>query len=332
MKPMLGIRRREFIVILGGATAWPAAVRAQQPKPTIGFLSLGSSEGEMRFVTAFRTGLNEAGYVEGRNVAIEFRWAEIDPKRLPELATDLVARRVDVIVVPAGTAAVVAAKAATATIPIVFQVGGDPVRSGLVPTLNRPGGNVTGVSGLSSEVVPKRFGLLNEMKPGTGPIAALLNPSDDFGGQTTKAEIQLASAALKRPIELFYAANNREIDTAFGEMLRKKIEALLISPSNLFSNRAGQIAILAARHALPAIHSLPEFPHLGGLMSYGGSVTERLRQVGIYTGRILKGEKPGDLPIVQAAKFELVINVQTARTIGLTVPVGLLTLADEIIE
>jgi putative ABC transport system substrate-binding protein len=329
----MSLRRREFIAGLGSAAVWPLAARAQQPKtPVVGFLGLGSPEGEVRFVSAFRKGLNEAGFVEGRNVTIEFRWAENDAKRLPELAADLVARRVDVIVVPAGTPAVLAAKAATTTIPIVFQAGADPVRSGLVASLNRPGGNITGVSGLAQEIVSKRIGLLNEMKPGTGPIAVLLNPSDDFAGLMPKTEMQAASAALRRPVEFFYATDNREIDAAFDEMIGKRVEALVINPNNLFANRASHIAILAARHALPAIHPLSEFPHLGGLMSYGASVTDRLRQVGIYTGRILKGEKPADLPVMQAAKFELVINLQTARTLRVKVPPTLLAIADEVIE
>jgi putative ABC transport system substrate-binding protein len=251
---------------------------------------------------------------------------------LPEFAADLAARRVDVIVVPAGTPAVQAAKAATATIPIVFQTGADPVQSGLVPSLNRPGGNVTGVSGLAQEIELKRFALLVEMKPGGGPIAILRNPNDDFGGRTTESEIQAASAVLKRPVVFFYASSNREIDAAFEEMTRKKVEAVLVNSSNLFTDRAGQIAILAARHALPAMHSISDFPHLGGLMSYESSVTDRLRQVGLYTGRILKGEKPADLPIVQGAKFEFVINLQTARTLGITVPPTLLAIADEVIE
>jgi putative ABC transport system substrate-binding protein len=327
------MKRREFITLFGcAAAAWPLAAWAQQPRATIGFLSLGSPEGDAQYVSAFRKGLNEAGYVEGQNVTIEFRWARNDLKRLPALAADLVARRVDVIVVPAGTPAAQVAKAAIETIPIVFQTGADPVQSGLVPSLNRPGGNVTGVSGLAQEDELKRLALLNEMKPGGGLIGVLRNPNDTFGGRTTEAEIQAASAALKRPVAFFYASNIREIDAAFEEMTREKMEAVMVNPSNLFTDRAGQIAILAARHALPAIHSASEFPRLGGLMSYGGSITERLRQVGIYAARILKGEKAGELPIVQAAKFEFVINLQTARTLGITVPPTLLAIADEVIE
>jgi len=330
------MRRRDFITLLGGAAAVPSfrplAARAQQPSATIGFLSQGSPEGEARFVSAFRKGLNEAGFVEGRNVTIEFRWAENDTKRLPELAAELVARRVGVIVVAAGTPAVLAAKAATAAIPIVFQTGADPVRTGLVQSLNRPGGNITGVSGLGQETETKRLGLLNEARPGAGPIAVLFNPNDDFGGQMSKAEFQAAAAALNRPLEFFYAGSNREIDTAFEEMIGKKVEAVLLNSSNLYVDRAGQIATLAARHVLPAIHAVSDFPHLGGLMSYGGSIADRLRQVGTYAGRILKGEKPGNLPVVQATKFEFVINLQTARTIGLTIPPGLLAIADEVIE
>jgi putative ABC transport system substrate-binding protein len=326
------MRRREFLTLLGAVAGWPLAARAQQPHATIGLLSLGSPEGS-EVLRAFRKGLNEAGYVEGRNVTIEFRWAENDPKRLPELAADLVARRVDVIVVSAGTPAVQAAKAATATIPIVFRTGADPVRSGLVASLNRPAGNVTGVSALAQEAERKRLGLLNEMRPGAGPIAVLHNPNDDdFDGRTTEAELQAAAAILKRPLEFFYADSSREIDAAFEEMTRKKAEAVLVNSSNLFTNRAGQITILAARHALPAINVQPEFARLGGLMSYGSSVADQLRQVGIYAGRILKGEKPSDLPVMQATKFELVINLQTARTLGIEVPPTLIATADEIIE
>jgi putative ABC transport system substrate-binding protein len=219
------MKRREFITLFGcAAAAWPLAAWAQQPRATIGFLSLGSPEGDAQYVSAFRKGLNEAGYVEGQNVTIEFRWARNDLKRLPALAADLVARRVDVIVVPAGTPAAQVAKAAIETIPIVFQTGADPVQSGLVPSLNRPGGNVTGVSGLAQEDELKRLALLNEMKPGGGLIGVLRNPNDTFGGRTTEAEIQAASAALKRPVAFFYASNIREIDAAFEEMTREKIE------------------------------------------------------------------------------------------------------------
>ena len=326
------MRRREFITLLGGAAAWPLTARAQQLSATIGFLSLGSPEGEASFVTAFRKGLSEGGYVEGRNVAIEFRWAQNDVNRLPELAADLVRRRVDAIVVPTATPGALAARAATATIPIIFRVGFDPVRSGLVTSLNRPGGNITGVSALSQQVVTKRLGLLNELKAGRGPIAALVNPIDDPGAERTVAELRAASETIGRPIEIFFAHTNREIDVAFENMAQNKVEGVLIGPSSLFSNRIGHIAILAARYGLPTIHGLREFPIIGGLMSYGASISDQLRQVGLYAARILKGEKPADLPVIQSSKFEFIINMQTARTLRVTVPDTLLARADEVIE
>jgi len=326
------MRRRNFISLVGGAAAWPVAARAQQLSATIGFLSLGSPEGEASFVTAFRKGLSEGGYIEGRNVAIEFRWAQNDVSRLPELAADLVGRRVDAIIVPAATPAVLAARAATATIPIIFRVGGDPVQSGLVTSLNRPGGNITGVSALSGQVVTKRLGLLNEVKSSTRPIAALVNPIDSPGSEQTVAELRAGSETIGRPVEILFAHTNSEIDVAFENMVQKKVEAVLVGPSNLFANRLGQIAILAARHGLEAIHGLREFTIFGGLMSYGAIVADQLRQVGLYTARILKGEKPADLPVIQSSKFELVINMQTARTLRVTVPASLLATADEVIE
>jgi putative ABC transport system substrate-binding protein len=327
------MKRRDFITLLSGAAAWPISARAQQPAlPVIGFLGLGSPEGEARFVAAFRKGLSETGYIEGRNVTIEFRWAQNNIKLLPELAADLVRRRVDVIVVPAGTSAVLAAKAATATIPIVFHIGADPVQSGLVTSLSRPGGNVTGVSDLSPQIVSKRLQFLHEMKPGTGPIAVLVNLEDDFVGKTNVLEVQAASATLGRTTTIVYAGSNREIDAAFESFVNNKAEALLITPNNLFSNRAVQIAILAARHGIAAIHTIREFTRVGGLMSYGSDDANQLRQVALYVSRILKGEKPADLPVLQATTFEFVINLQTARTLGLAVPSTLLAIADEVIE
>jgi len=330
---MLGIRRREFITLLGGTLAWPLAARAQRLGATIGFLGLGSLEGQAEFVAAFRSGLTESGFVEGRNVTFEFRWAQNDITRLPELAAELVRRRVDIIVVPSATPAALAAKAATATIPIVFHTGADPVQSGLVASLNRPGGNVTGVTNLGPQAVAKRLGLLNEIKPGIGsPIAVLVNPRENYGGRPEIPELQSAAATLGRTIEVFEAGSVREIDAAFERMADKRIEALLVSPSNLFANRPGQIAILSVRHRIATIHIGQAFARLGGLMSYGSDVHENLRQVGLYTGRILNGEKPADLPVMQSVKFVLVINMQTARALGLVVPPTLLAIANEVIE
>jgi putative ABC transport system substrate-binding protein len=328
------IKRRAFITLLGSAAAtWPIAARGQQPgMPVIGLLGLGSPEGEAGFVAEFRKGLGDAGYVADRNVTIAFRWAQNDNARLAGLAADLVRRRVDVIVVLAGTSAVLAAKAATTTIPIVFHTGADPVRSGIVTSLNRPTGNITGVFGLAPQVVSKRLGLLHEIAPGRGPIAVLSNPGDDFTGKTDIPELQAAAATLSRTIEVFNATNNREIDAAFENIVKAKAEALLVTPNNLFNNRSSQIAILAARHGIPAITSARAFPVAGGLMSYSGSAADQYRQVALYTARILKGEKPADLPVMQASKFELVINMQTARSLGIMVPPSLLATADEVIE
>ncbi len=326
------MRRRDVIPFLGAAATWPLAVRAQQAHATIGVLGYGSPEGEATAVAAFRNGLTEAGYVEGHNVTIEFRWAQNQPRRLPELAADLVRRRVDVIVVPAGTPAVQAAKAATTTIPIVFQTGADPVQSGLVASLNRPGGNVTGISAIAPVVISKLLGLLHELKPSPGLIAVLRNEDDTFAGRTNIDELRSAAATLGRPIQVFDARSGAGIDAAFAEIVKSNAEALLVTPNNLFINRVGQIATLASRHALPAIHSRREFPIHGGLMSYGANARDQLRQVAIYVVRILKGEKPADLPVMQTNKLEFVINMQTARTLGILVPPSLLATADEVIE
>jgi putative ABC transport system substrate-binding protein len=326
------MRRREFITLVGGAAAaWPVAARGQQ-NATIGFLGYGSPEGEATAVAAFRAGLNEADYTEGRNVAIEFRWAQSEAQRLPELAADLVRRRVDVIVVPAGTPAVQAAKEATATIPIVFHTGADPVQSGLVQSLNHPGGNLTGITAIAPVVVSKLLGLLHEMRPGSGLISILINEADSFAGQTSIARLQEAAAVVGRPVRMFGARDSAGIDSAFAEIVGSKAEAMLVTPSNLIINRAGQIATLCARNALPAISARREFPLHGGLMSYGSNVADQLRQVASYVARILKGEKPADLPVMQATKLQLVINLQTARTLGITVPPSLLATADEVIE
>jgi putative tryptophan/tyrosine transport system substrate-binding protein len=326
------MRRREFITLLGGAAAaWPLAARAQQrATPVIGFLYGGSPEPSAHLVAAFRKGLSETGYVEGQNVAIEFRWARNEIDRLPELAADLVQRRVVVIVAPGSTPAALAAKAATTTIPIVFSAGIDPVQAGLVTSFNQPGGNVTGISSMNMELVSKRLGLLHELAPNAQRLAALLVDSPAY--QPLLHDVQAGAASIGRPIEIFLASTSGEIDAAFAGMVQKRIEALVLTPGALFNNNRVQLATLTARHALPAIFSSREFAEAGGLMSYGPSITDEFRQTGIYCGRVLKGEKPADLPIMRATKFEFIINLQTARALGLEVPPTLLARADEVIE
>ena len=327
------IERRQFITLLGGAAASPIAVRAQQPGrlPTIGFLGSESPGGTTERVRAFRQGLNEAGYVEGRDVAIEFRWAEDHNDRLPDLAADLVRRRVAVIVAAGSSAAALAAKAATVTIPIVFLSGGDPVDAGLVASFNRPGGNATGILSMNSELVGKRLGLLHEFIPRAARLAMLVNPDDPNTASITR-RAQQAAAAIGLPIEILAVSTNRNIDTAFASLAQKQLEAVLVSPGPLFVDRRVQLVTLAVRHLVPTIYPYREMTEIGGLMSYGASLVDIWRQSGIYTGRILKGEKPSDLPVVQPTKFGFVINLQTARTLGIEVPPGLLARADEVIE
>jgi ABC-type uncharacterized transport system substrate-binding protein len=327
------VKRRTFITLLGATTAvaWPLAARAQQPAmPVIGLLYGGSPEPSAHLLAAFRKGLSETGYVEGQNVAIEFRWARHEIDRLPELAADLVQRRVAVIVAPGSTPAALAAKAATTTIPIVFSAGVDPVQAGLVTSFNQPGGNVTGISSMNMELVSKRLGLLHELAPNAQRLAALLINSPAY--QPLLHEVQAGAASIGRPIEIFLASTSREIDAAFAGMVQKRIEALVLTPGALFNNNRVQLATLTARHALPAIFSSREFAEAGGLMSYGPSITDEFRQTGIYCGRVLKGAKPADLPIMRATKFEFIINLQTARALDLAVPSTLLARADEVIE
>jgi putative ABC transport system substrate-binding protein len=331
------MRRREFITLLGGAAAapsllWPLAARAQQPSvPVIGFVYPGVPELSRGIVAAFRKGLNETGFVEGRNVVIEFRFGYNDNARLPELAADLVQRRVAVIATPGSTPSALAAKAATTTIPVVFGIGPDPVEIGLVASLNRPGGNVTGISSMNAELGAKRLGLLHELLPSAACFAVLVNPNN----RNTEALIrdaQATASAIGRQIEIFAASSTRDIDAAFVSLLQKRADALLVSPDPLFDSRRVQLITLAAHHRLPTIYPFRENVEIGGLMSYGSSAADRDRQVGIYTGRILKGEKPGDLPVIRAAKFDFVINLQTARILGLDMSPKLLALADEVIE
>jgi putative ABC transport system substrate-binding protein len=327
-------RRREFITLLGGAAAaWPLAARAQQtPLPVIGYIDAGSPEPAAHLVAAFLRGLGETGFVEGRNVAIEFRWAHNNNDRLPELAADLVRRRVAVIVAPQSTAAVMEAKAATRTIPIVFGTGSDPVQASLVTSLNRPGGNITGITFMNVDITAKRLGLLHELLPNATRFAVLINPKNSIIAETMVTDAKAAASAMGRQLEIVKASTNREIDSAFSVLKEKRVDALLVAPDTLMANRRVQIAMLAVRDAIPLMAVQRELAEAGGLMSYGTSFMETYRQTGIYTGRILKGENPADLPVLRATKFEFVINLQTARTIGLEIPPTLLALADEVIE
>jgi putative ABC transport system substrate-binding protein len=327
------MRRRQFIAMLGGvAVAWPHAARVQRPgMPVIGFLGAGSLEPLRDQVAALYRGLKETGFIEGQNVTIEYRWAEGQYDRLPRLAAELVQRQVTLIVTTGGSASALAAKAATATIPIVFTSGIDPIETGLVASLNRPGGNVTGVSFLAGVLEAKRLELLHEVVPNVGVIALLVNPN------TPRAEAQLrdaqeAAARLGIRLIVLNASNEPEIDVSFAILDREGARALLVASDAFFYSRGNQLVALAARHAVPAIYQLREFTAAGGLMSYGASATEAYHQAGVYTGRILKGEKPADLPVIQPTKFELVINLKTAKTLGVTVSNAMQLLADEVIE
>jgi ABC-type uncharacterized transport system substrate-binding protein len=325
------VNRRDLITLLGGAATWPLAARAQQAAmPVVGFLYEGSPEPIAHLLAAFRKGLTESGYIEGRNVAVEFRWARNDIDRLPELAADLVARRVAVIATPTSTAATIAAKAATPSIPIIFGTGADPVQAGLVANFNRPGGNATGISSMSTELGSKRVGLLHELVPNAERFAVLV-----FNSPRAKLliqEVQVGASSIGRQIEVFYASTSRDIETAFAGIAQRRIEALVLTPGPLFNNNRVQLATLAARHVLPAIYSSREFAEAGGLMSYGSSISEEFRQVGIYCGRVLNGEKPADLPVMRATTFEFIVNLQTARALDIDMPPTLLARADEVIE
>jgi putative tryptophan/tyrosine transport system substrate-binding protein len=329
------IGRREFITLLGGAAAapsmfWPRSASAEQaPMQVIGFLSSASPQSYAHVVAAFRQGLKEVGYVEGQNIAIEYRWAEGQYDRLPVLAAELVSRKVAVIITPFSPDATHAAKAATTTIPIIFTTGLDPVQTNFVTSLNRPGGNVTGLTALNSELGPKQLGLLHQLIPGATRFAVLV---DATPRDSTIANLQAAASSLGKEIEVLRAGTIDEIDAAFASLVQKRADALLVITSVLFFNRRTQLVTLAARHAVPAIYWTRDFTEASGLMSYGSDVTDQLRQAGIYTGRILKGEKPADLSVMRATKFEFVINLQTAKTLGLIIPSGLLAIADEVIE
>ena len=327
------LKRREFITLLSGAAAaWPLAARAQQPSmPVIGFLNSASPEPYARMVAAFRQGLNEKGYVAGQSVAIEYRWAEGRYDRVPEMAGELVRRQVAVIAAT-GTPAMLAAKAATTAIPIVFTTGTDPVQLGVVTSLNRPGGNVTGVTTLNVEVAPKRLELARELIPGTSTVAVLINRTNPET-ETELRIMQTAASALGLQLHVLDASTEHDFDTIFAALHQTPARVLVITGADPFLiSRSEQLAELTVRHAVPAIFQFREFVAAGGLISYGGSVTDAYRQAGIYAGRILKGEKPGELPVQQATKVELFVNLKTARTLGLTVPTALLVRADEVIE
>ena len=327
------MRRREFIKGIGGSTvAWPLAARAQQSAiPVIGFLSLASPNTAPLQIQAFRDGLSEAGFVDGRNAVIEYRWAESHYDRLPVLVADLVRRQVAVIVATFGDVGILAAKAATSTIPIVFTTGSDPVRSGFVESLNRPGGNVTGISFFTTGLLAKRLGLLLELVPGVTSVGVLVNPINPES-KTQVEDILDAARERSRRLHIVNASTESEIDVAFRSLVEQRIGALLVSADPFFTTQRAQIVTLAARYAIPTSYGRRDFANAGGLMGYGTSVIDAYHQAGIYTGRILKGDKPGDLPVLQPTKFEFAINLKTAKTLGLTVPPGLLAIADEVIE
>jgi putative ABC transport system substrate-binding protein len=326
------MRRREFITLLGSAAAWPLAARAQQPAmPIIGILASVSPAPYAPFIAAIKEGLRQTGYVEGRNVAIEYRWAEGQYDRLPQLASELVQSGVAVMILVGGGATTAAAKAATATIPIVVVMGDDPVKTGAVAALNRPGGNVTGVSLLSVAMEAKRLQLLHELASNVGVVAIVVNPNNPQADEQLQ-ELQAAARTLGVHVEAFKAGSPSEIDTAFANLVQRRAGALLMAADAFFNTRKEQFIVLSARHALPMIFPYREFPAAGGLMSYGTSLADAYRQEGVYAGRILKGEKPAQMPVQQAVKVELVINLQTARALGLTIPLSLLGRADEVIE
>jgi putative tryptophan/tyrosine transport system substrate-binding protein len=328
---MLDIRRRQFLTLLGGAVAWPFAARAQQPMPVVGFLN-GASPTELESrVVAFRDGLAENGYVESHNVAIEYRWGLDQYERLPEMAVDLVRHRVAVIAATGGVPSVRAAKAATSEIPIVFTMGADPVAFGLVASLNRPGSNVTGMTLISEEMVPKRIALLRDLLPGAKVLGVLMNSTTP----ASEAEVAVAERmahTLGWQVKVLRVGKEGDFDAAFQRLVRERVDILLVATDPIFESQRHRIVALAAHHAVPTIYALREYAVAGGLMSYGASISDLYRQAGLYAGRILKGEKAADLPVMRASKFELFINLKTAKTLGIQVPPTLLAVADEVIE
>jgi putative ABC transport system substrate-binding protein len=328
------MRRRDFIrAIVGSTAAWPLAARAQQrAMPVIGFLGSGSLELSTSYLIAFRKGLSDTGFVEGRDVAIEYRWAEGRYERMAEMATDLVRRKVAVIATPGNLPATRAAKAATSTIPIVFGVGEDPVKAGLVARLNRPEGNATGINFFTGELVAKRLALLHELVPSAKRVAVFINPADPQRAEVLRSDVQAAARNIGVQLQILDPSTSREIDTAFATLARERAEALFVGPDGFYNSRRVQLANMAAHHSIPSVFAVREYVEVGGLMSYGTRLTDMFREVGVYCGRILKGAKPADLPVLQSTKFELVINLQTARMLGLAVPDKLLAAADEVIE
>ena len=325
--------RRQFITLLGGAAAWPLAARAQQPAmPVIGFMSARAPGESAHLIEALRRGLKEeGGFVEGQNVAIEFRWAHGDYSRLPALATDLVSRRVAVIAAVGGDPSPRAAKAATSMIPIVFAMGGDPIDAGLVESFNRPGGNITGFTILTSMIEPKRFSLLRDLAPGVALVGALVNPNFPISARQAK-DIEEAARAIGQPIVIAKASTDDELEVAFASLLRDGVGALLVTADPYFDTRRDRIVAFAARQRLPAVYQFREYALAGGVLSYGVSVSDLYRQVGLYIAKILKGAKPADLPVLQPTKFETVINLKTAKALGVKISDNLLSLADEVIE
>jgi putative ABC transport system substrate-binding protein len=328
------MRRRDLITLLGAATAaWPLTAGAQQTAvPVVGVLDSISPDSGREYLAPFRQGLGEAGYVEGQNVAIEYRWAHGRYDRLAELANDLVRRQVNVIAVPSSTPASLAAKAATTTIPIIFSVGNDPVQLGLVASLGRPGGNATGINFFIAELAAKRLDLSHELVPGAARLAVLANPTDAIRTESYVRDVEAAARAMGMQIRILHASSIGEIDAAFTTVVRERMDALFVVPDSFFATRRVQFATLAARHVIPASYGQRDYVEAGGLMSYGTSLADARRQVGFYTGRVLKGEKPAELPVLQPTRFELAINLTTAKALGLTVPPTLLGLADEVIE
>jgi putative ABC transport system substrate-binding protein len=328
------MRRREFVTLLGGAAAaWPLAARAQQPAmPVVGLVTGGSPEAAVRMGGGFRRGLNEGGYVEGQNVTVEYQWLDGQYDRLPSLMADLVRRRVAVIATPGSNPAALAAKAATTTIPIVFGVGADPIELGLVASVARPGGNATGINFFVADIAAKRLGLLHDLVPKAVRIAVLINPANASTAEATLRDMPEAARAIGLQIVVVNASTGREIEAAFATLVRDRADALFVGADAFFNSRRVQLANMAARHAIPTAFAVREYVDAGGLMSYGTSLADMYRHVGAYSGRILKGARPADLPVLQSTKFELVINLQTARVLALTVPDKLLVAADEVIE
>jgi len=329
----INIGRRQFISALGVAVTWPLAARAQRPAmPVVALIDAGSPDGSARHLAAFRKGLNETGYVEGQNVTVEYHWLESHYDRLPALLVDLVQRRVAVIATPASTPASRAAKAATATIPIVFGVGEDPVKLGLVASLARPGGNATGINFFATELAAKRLRLLHDLVPKAGRIAVLVNPANAGTAEPTLQEVHEAAPTIGLQIQILNATTIGEIDAAFAALASERPDALFVVPDILFLDRRVQLVTLTAVNKIPVVYGNRDYVAVGGLMSYGTDLADAVHQVGVYTGKILMGAKPADLPVLQSTKFEFVINLQTARALGIEVPSGLLSIADEVIE